>query len=211
MGRVVAVLNRKGGVGKTTIAAHLGRAATLAGQRVLLVDADPQGTLRDWHAAADGCAMELVAADTPASLTSIRSLKAAFDLLVIDGTAGIPVNSAAAARVADVILIPVQPCGFDLWSTHELVDLVKARQVLSDGLPHAWLVMSRVIARSTIAREVENALPELDLPILDARISQRVIFATANSEGSTVLDLAPDSPAAHEVRRLYRELMRTWQ
>lgn len=73
MGKSVAVLNRKGGVGKTTIAAHLGRAATLAGQSVLLVDADPQGTLRDWHAAAGGGQMQLIAADTPASLSASPS------------------------------------------------------------------------------------------------------------------------------------------
>ena len=210
MGRTVAVLNRKGGVGKTTLAAHLGRAATLAGQRVLLVDADPQGTLRDWHAAADGGQMELIAADTPASLSAILTVKSAFDLVVIDGTAGIPVNSAAAARVADAVLIPVQPSGFDLWSTHEVADLVKARQAATGGSPKAWLILSRAITNSSITREVERFLPELGLPVIDARISQRVVFAQANSEGTTVLDRAPDSPAAHEVRRLYRELMREW-
>jgi chromosome partitioning protein len=207
MTSVLAVLNRKGGVGKTTLAIHLGHACRLNGSRVLLVDADPQGSMRDWHAAGNGSGMDVIAADTPTALASIPTIKAAYDLVVIDGTAGIPMNAAAAVRVADNVLIPVQPSGLDLWATNEIVGIVKSRREIADGKPEAWFVLSRVIARSRAAREASKLLPDFGLPVLDSQITQRVVYPGATSEGTTVLDVEPTGVAAHEIRALYREIV----
>lgn len=207
MASVLAILNRKGGVGKTTLAIHLGHASRLSGSRVLLVDADPQGSMRDWHAAGNGGGMDVIAADTPTALASIPTIKTAYDLVVIDGTAGIPMNAAAAVRVADNVLIPVQPSGLDLWATNEVVGIVKSRREIADGKPKAWFVLSRVIARSRAAREASRLLPDFGLPVLDSQITQRVVYPGATSEGMTVLDAEPTGVAAHEIRALYREIV----
>ena len=67
--KVVAVLNQKGGVGKTTLATNLARALHLEGATVLLVDSDPQGSARDWHAAGDGQLVNVVGLDPRSTRT----------------------------------------------------------------------------------------------------------------------------------------------
>ena len=207
---ILAVLNEKGGSGKTTISTNLARALQLDGYRVLLVDSDPQGSARDWYAAAgeekDSELPLVVGLDRPALFKELPELARVVNWVVIDGAPQLEELAVAAIKVADYVLIPVQPSPYDVWATESLVELVKTRQEVTDGQPRAAFVVSRQIVGTRLADEVHQALEDYDLPILKACTSQRVVYANSASNGSTVLDTEPGGAAADEVRALMQEL-----
>lgn len=199
--RVIAVLNQKGGAGKTTIATHLARAIQLTGADVLLVDSDPQGSARDWAAVRDDQPVPVIGIDRPTIERDLRSV-ARKDYVIIDGAPQAHDLAVSAIKAADLILIPVQPSPYDVWATSDLVDLVKQRQELTDGALKAAFVISRAIKGTRIGEEATNALAGYDLPVLDVRITQRVIYPGSAAAGTTVLDQAPDSDVAEEINAL---------
>jgi len=198
---VIAVLNQKGGSGKTTIATHLARALQLEGADVLLVDSDPQGSARDWAAAHDDQPVPVVGIDRPIIEKSLKSIGRK-DFIVIDGAPQIEALAVSAIKAADFILIPVQPSPYDVWATSDLVDLVKARVDILDGRLQAAFVISRAIKGTKIGNEITAALADYGLPVLAARVTQRVIYPTSAATGKTVFEYEPDGEAAWEIRAL---------
>ena len=142
--QVIAVLNLKGGSGKTTIATHLARALQLDGADVLLVDSDPQGSARDWAAVREDQPLTVVGIDRA---TIDRDLKnvARKEFVVIDGAPQASDLAISAIKAATFVLIPVQPSPYDIWAASDLVDLVKQRIELTDGKLQAAFVVSRAI------------------------------------------------------------------
>ena len=202
---VIAVLNQKGGAGKTTIATHLARALQLGGAGVLLVDSDPQGSARDWAAVRDEQPVTVVGIDRPTIERDLRNI-ARKDFVVIDGAPQAADLAVSAIKAASFILIPVQPSPYDIWATADLVDLVKQRIEVTDGKLQAAFVVSRAIKGTKIGAEITEALTGYGLPVLAARITQRVSYPTTAALGTTVLDTEPDGEAAREVRALADEI-----
>ncbi len=202
---VIAVLNQKGGSGKTTIATHLARALQLDGADVLLVDSDPQGSARDWAAVREDQPLTVVGIDRP---TIDRDLKnvARKDFVVIDGAPQAADLAVSAIKAADFVLIPVQPSPYDIWATADLVELVKQRIEITDGRLQAAFVVSRAIKGTKIGAEVAEALAGYGLPVLESRITQRVIYPGTAASGTTVMDTEPAGDAAAEVHALAMEL-----
>ena len=194
--KVIAVLNQKGGSGKTTIATHLARALQLDGADVLLVDSDPQGSARDWSAVREDQPLTVVGIDRPTIDRDVKNVARKVDFVVIDG----------APQAADFVLIPVQPSPYDIWATADLVELVKQRIEVTDGKLQAAFVVSRAIKGTRIGGEVAEALAGYALPILEARITQRVSYPGTAAAGTTVLESEPDGDAAAEVRALAAEI-----
>lgn len=202
---VIAVLNQKGGSGKTTIATHLARALQLDGADVLLVDSDPQGSTRDWAAVREDQSLAVVGIDRPTIERDIKHI-AKKDFVVIDGAPQAADLAVSAIKAADFILIPVQPSPYDIWATADLVDLVQQRIELTDGKLKAAFVVSRAIAGTKIGADVAEALSGYELPVLDSRIMQRVIYPTTAASGTTVMDAEPNSSAAQEIQALAAEI-----
>ena len=202
---VVAVLNQKGGSGKTTIATHLARAWQLSGKDVLLIDSDPQGSARDWASVREDHPLPVVGIDRP---TIDRDLKSVVrkDVVVIDGAPQAADLAISAIKAASFILIPVQPSPYDIWATSDLVDLVKQRMELVDGKLKAAFVVSRAIKGTKISGEISEALKGYQLPILSTVITQRVIYPSSAASGTTVLDVDINSEAAKEINCLMEEI-----
>ena len=205
--KVISVLNQKGGSGKTTIATHLARALQLDGLDVLLVDSDPQGSARDWAAVREDQPLTVVGIDRPTIDRDVKNVARKVDYVVIDGAPQAADLAVSAIKAADFILIPVQPSPYDIWATAELVDLVKQRIEVTDGALQAAFVVSRAIKGTRIGAEVAEALSGYELPVLEARITQRVIYPSTAAAGTTVLDREPNGSAAAEVRDLAREII----
>jgi chromosome partitioning protein len=206
MSTVVAILGQKGGAGKTTLATHLARALIQQGQRALLVDSDPQGSARDWHAAGEAELVPVVGLDRPSLDRAIKAVSTGYDWVIVDGAPQAHDLAVAGIRAADVVLVPVQPSPYDVWAASDLVELIRARQEVTDGRPKAAFVVWRQVRRTRISAEVRQALDGYRLPVFGAGTCQRVAFATSATQGSTVLDLEPNGAAAREVRAVAAEL-----
>ena len=204
--KVISVLNQKGGSGKTTIATHLARAIQLKGFSVLLVDSDPQGSSRDWAAVNEENPVPVVGIDRP---TIERDLKriAEKDYVIIDGAPQAADLAISAIKASDIIIIPVQPSPYDIWATSDLVDLVKQRIEMTDGKLKAVFVVSRTIKGTKIGKEISVALSDYGLPVLETSITQRVIYPTSASMGSSVLDEEPTGEASKEINNLTNEIL----
>jgi len=204
--KVIAVLNQKGGSGKTTIATHLARALQKLDYSVLLVDSDPQGSARDWSAVDEENPVTVIGIDRPTIDRDLKSV-AKKDFIVIDGAPQASDLALSAIKAADFVLIPVQPSPYDIWATSDLVDLVKQRIEVTDGKLQAAFVVSRAIKGTKIGTEISEALLGYELPVLETRITQRVIYPTSATTGTTVLDIDPSSDASKEVNSLALELV----
>lgn len=203
--KTIAVLNQKGGAGKTTIATHLATALQHSGHTVLLVDSDPQGSARDWAAVRDEHPVSVVGIDRPTIERDLKSL-APVDFVIIDGAPQASDLAVSAIKAADYVLIPVQPSPYDIWATADLVELVKQRIEITDGELKAGFVVSRAITGSNIGKEVSSTLEEYGLPVLSTKISQRVDYPGTAARGSTVIEDFPRSEATREMLELSGEL-----
>jgi chromosome partitioning protein len=208
MSYVIAVLNQKGGSGKTTIATNLTHALQRDGKKVLLVDADPQGSARDWNEVNDGNIFPVVGLDRETLPKDLDAIRQGYDFIVIDGAPQIHKMSAAAVKAANLVLIPVQPSPYDIWACADLVDVIAARQEVTGGEPKAYFVISRAIKNTKLSGEVAAALQDYQLPILKAYTTQRVIYPTSAAEGKTVFSDSPgDQIAAKEIDAIKKELL----
>ena len=206
--QVIAVLNQKGGSGKTTISTHLARALQIGGDSVLLVCSDPQGSARDWAAVREDQPLPVVGIDRPTIERDLKNISSGRDFVVIDGAPQIADLAVSAIKAANLVLIPVQPSPYDIWAASDLVELVKQRIEVTDGRLRAAFVISRLIKGTRLAAEVREALRGYGLPVLSSRISQRVNFPGTAARGLTVMDAEPNGEAAREIFALADEVRR---
>jgi len=207
MSKIIAILNQKGGAGKTTIATNLARALQANDKRVLLVDSDPQGSARDWNAAGDGELVSVIGMDRSTLAKDIQAIRDNQDFIIIDGAPQIAELAVAAIKCADLIIIPVQPSPYDIWACEDLVDIIKARQEVTDGKPKAAFLISRAIKNTQLGKEIRDALTGYELPVMKSFTSQKVIYAKSAAIGSTVLDFEKGNDAAKEIKAIANELL----
>jgi chromosome partitioning protein len=204
---IIAVLNQKGGSGKTTISVNLARALQKGGEKVLLVDSDPQGSARDWNVAGNGELLTVIGLDRPTLDKDIKAIINDYDWILIDGAPQLAEMAISAIKCADVVLIPIQPSPYDIWAAEELVEVIKARQQIMDyKKPKAAFIISRQINNTTIGKEVREALSEYDLPVFQSGTFQRIIYVKTAATGSTVLDAECDNEASKEINCIAKEL-----
>jgi len=183
---IIAILNQKGGCGKTTIAVNLAHSFQNRNYKTLLVDSDPQGSARDWNEINEGQILPVIGLDRESLPNDINTVKNIYEMIIIDGAPSIAKLSTAAVKTADFVLIPVQPSPWDVWATAALVEIVKARQEITGNKPTAAFVISRSIKNTKLSKEITGALASYELPVMQSTISHRIIYPTTAGEGQTV-------------------------
>jgi len=204
---VIAVSGLKGGIGKSTVAVNLACALHRASHRTLLVDADPQGTSRAWAALAAERGQEgppVASIDGKTLRRDLARIGQGFAFVIIDTPPRLGTEVRASMMAAQLVLLPVISGGPDVWALEDTVALVQEAQALRPELA-AFVLLNRA-DRTVLAREAASAIAALDVPVLVTRFGSRVAYGEATLAGLGVVDYAPDSEAAFEVRRLVREL-----
>ena len=209
---ILGVLNPKGGTGKSTLATNLAREIARDGREVLLIDTDPQGTARDWQNRFPEDAEDfpdVIGIDSARALKdSLPRLSRGYDITIIDGSAKMEGLTGAAVRACNLILLPVQPSPADIWGVSDLVDIILARQEVTDGKPLAAFVISKHDSRWTrFGREVDQALSAYGLPVLHARTTVLTDYATAIGAGGSVVDINPSGKAADQIKAIKTEVL----
>ena len=208
---IIALLNQKGGVGKTTLATHIAGELAMQGSSVILLDADPQGSALDWTQrrsqnglprlfSAVGLARETLHQEAP-------ELARRCDHIVMDGPPRIAALARSALLAADLVLIPVQPSPYDVWASAEMVSLIREAEVFRPALRAAF-VINRRVSTTVIGREARNALTDQALPSLLSEVRQRIVFADSVARGQLARELDADSNAAREIAALAAEVLR---
>lgn len=207
--RVIAVVNQKGGAGKTTLAMLLAGSLADGRKRVLVADADPQNTALRWATAGQGfpADVEDLSGEEGKLHKQLRKRLDDYDYIVIDSppAASAPVTQSA-LKLAHLALVPVIPSPLDLWASLRIREAIEAARHKNPGLM-ARIMVNQAQLNTLLAREVLAMLPEFGIPMLAAQLKQRTAYRQCAALGGTLANLGSRAGiAAIEVAALAREV-----
>ena len=202
---IAAFLNQKGGVGKTTSVVNVGSGLTILGNKVLIVDLDPQGSLTDVMYVREEMEYEPL---VPVFEELDKKMGKHWEEIIVDvGTADMPAMEKA-MQIAGRILIPVAPSQADVWSTQRFMDLVR-KNCKDDAIVTGIINRADTHPKVTETEEAMEALSMIPgLKMQKSYLYQRTVYRRAFSEGLAVFEMMPANKAAAEVWRLARSLFR---
>lgn len=204
---IIGILNQKGGVGKTTLSVNLAACLARTGARVLLIDADPQGSSLDWAAARQSEPLFSVVGFPRSTIhKEIGQIGQGYDHIVIDGPPRVTDLARSAIMASDIVLIPVQPSPYDIWAAEEVVKLVDEARIYKENIKSAFVV-NRKITNTAIGRDVREALAAYPVHVLQSSVAQRVVFAEAAAQGQAIFEIDPTGPAVAEIEAVVAELV----
>jgi len=207
---IISFQNQKGGVGKTTLSINVAAALALTGLRVLIVDSDPQGSVRDWASVReDTPPFHVIGMDRPTIHRDLPAMTENYDHIIIDAPPRVSELARSAILASDCVVIPVQPSPYDVWAAKEIVAIINEAAVFKENIKSVF-VINRKITNTAIGREVKDALQVYNLPVLDAQVCQRVLFAESAATGKTIFEVDPLSQAAVEIQTLTNEILKKY-
>lgn len=208
MAITIGLLNQKGGVGKTTLSVNIAAELARRGNKILLVDADPQGSALNWSQAREPAPLfPVIGLPTTTLHRELETIGADYDFVVIDGAPRVTAVSRSAIMASNVILIPVQPSPYDVWAADEIVKLIQESKIYNHELEFAFII-NRRIAQTAIGRDVIDALETFDgVDILTAHVSQRVVFAESAAQGLAVFEKETKPVATLEIEAVVDEVL----
>jgi chromosome partitioning protein len=197
--KTIAIISQKGGAGKTTIALNLAVAAERSGWQSAVIDIDPQASAKCWHdlrRSDSPVVVSIQASRLPAVIEAAKENGAA--LVIIDTSPHSESSALAAARAADLVLIPCRPSLLDLKAITTTIDLASLAKT------PALAVLNTVPGKGGLRADAELVLKGYGLDLAPATLGQRVAFVHSLTVGQSVLEYEPDGKAAEEIEALFR-------
>ena len=208
---IITIANQKGGCGKTTVAMGLAGTYGLRGKKVLVVDADLQGTATRWAASAPDetpfpAAVMGLAAVGGKLHREIKKYVDDYDVIVIDCPPA--VDSAApqsALLISDVAIVPVVPSPADLWAARGIKQIIDNAADINESLRP--LMVANMVPRTALGREALNTLEDFGIPLARSMLGQRTAYREAVLYGCPVQSLGSKARnAADEIDALADEI-----
>lgn len=205
---VTAVINQKGGAGKTTLAMNLAAGLARRGDTIVM-DLDPQGSSSQWASMGQQ--------PFPATVEKIngtwdaRTLHQnyqAYRHMVLDCPPSLESHaSLQALRACDVALIPVLPSPIDLWASLKLPQEIEEARKVNPNIK-AYLVLNQLEPNSALSAAMHDALVEFGIPVLDAVMRRRAVYRSAALEGASVFQMGGHGiQAVEEIEAIIREVI----
>jgi len=205
-GLVITIAQRKGGAGKTTLAAQLATAWLRRGARVALLDIDPQASLAAWvelrraRLGAENVGFDFAALPGWRAGQWIEDRARGAEFVVVDGPPHAEIEARIAVRAAGLVLVPVQPSPLDLWATKATLAMAGEEQ------RPAVVVLNRVPPRSSLTDRIAADLAAAGAAIAATRIGNRVALVRAMASGLGVVESPGANSAAAEITALAEEV-----
>ena len=196
--KTIAILSQKGGAGKTTLALHLAVASEQDGKIAVILDLDPQASATLWKDSRQDekpAVISLQASRLENVLNTAR--KEGAERVFIDTAPHSESASLAAARVADLILIPCRPAILDLMAIRHTIDLARIAQ------KPVFVVLNSVSHRGALAQDAQEAVESYQVPIASVLLGQRAAFVNALTLGKVAQEYEPKGKASEEIQQLY--------
>ena len=208
---IVTLMGQKGGVGKSTTAICLAMVAFERGQSTLLVDADPQGTIRTWGEVA---AEQQRSAPTVVAMGAgmhrpgqLEAVARNYEWTFIDCPPRHGEVQRSALMVADLAILPCGPSASDVWALSTSLELVRSAREVRESL-QACIVITRKQPRTALGKEARRVLEQSGVPVLGSELFYRVAYQEALAGGAGVTGQRHRDPAACEMRALFEEVER---
>ena len=203
---IIAVVSAKGGTGKSTITLNLAGILCSLNQKVLVVDADPQGSIAQWSEKTAQKEPEVLVEASPADNKKLGKIAKKYDYVLFDTPPTFRKRIRTIMSLADMLIVPVCPGMADLWSTEKLLEVFFEEKKKKARLD-ARLLISRVDRRTRQGREFRNQLERLSIPIFMTEIPQRAVYNDVWLRCMTIDRLQPRGEGVKEIRSLAQEVM----
>jgi len=203
MPKMIALLNGKGGVGKTTTAINLAFGISRRGHSVVLVDTDPQGSVSNYYDE-EKCPFGLVHACEEKEIYRVRKMLSSYDYIIIDGAAAISSTTAAAVMVSDAVVIPVTPSPLDFSACGAILAVLEARNEMKPI--ETRFLITKKITNALMVRELREAIGETEIPLMRTGTTHRQSYIRTMQNGGSIYD-STDAAAKGEMDNITKEIL----
>lgn len=207
---VLVFASRKGGAGKSTLAANFAAFLAESERRTLLVDTDRQGSLELWHRVRGQDEPRLKAGMRDLDVALRRARQEGTEWVIVDTPPNVLVGVSEAIKFASLVIIPTRPSLFDIAAVQDTVRI-------AEGLrkPYAVVINAAPARRGNddhaIVKDARGALKALNVPVWHGQITHNPDISLSTAYGQGVAEYGTKSAATEEMAQLYKSLTRTME
>lgn len=214
MNKLIAILNQKGGCGKTTISMNLAASLAILKHSSIVLDADPQQSATLWAQQSDNLPFKVQPIDMEAGARKVKAnlqtLINKISIAILDLPPELKEPAMLACMFADLIVIPIKPSPLDLWAGRAAVELAKdAQELRHQSKPAIILLPSGVKTGTRMAKDINLALSKIGESIAPVHITERIALAECAMLGETIYSYDNTNPACQEFTELAQFIIKS--